>query len=190
MRSFFSTVFSVLHKTPKDDNGSGEVVRLVNGVETPNTDTKIEQTTAPAVEKPIYGEPIFSMPKNQTVSEKFGRRSVCALDITVPIIACGIAITASVWSRLVSKADGDQIDSDLSMPRNVSFADPTDKEAFQNHIGEYASQWPAWERTMERAENLLTNAKPKSAADAKKTQMFAPRLVKKAAAAPTPAGTV
>lgn len=164
--------------------------RFVNGIAVPNTDApKIEDPKTP-IEGAIFGEPIFSLPRTQNVFEARGRKSVCAVEVAVPILSCGLTVNASIWTRVEEKSDGIRIVPDVSMPRGgtVTASDPTDRQRFIDHIAEAASNWPSYDRAMDQAENMLMNGKAKST-NVKAASALAPRLVKRVTLAPA-AGTV
>lgn len=173
---------------PAESTPAEPDIRMVNGVETPDTDAVQVAPDAPVInEAAVYGEPLFSLPRNQSVYEARGRKSVCAAEVAVPILSCGLTINASIWTRVEEKSDGIRIVPDVSMPRGgtVTASDPADRQRLIDHIAEAASNWTSYDRAMDQAENLLLNGKKSS--NVKANAALQPRLVKRQ---PVAAGTV
>jgi hypothetical protein len=131
--------------------------------------------------KPIYGIVSCSVPGNATVSERYGRKSIVAVNVSVPILAAGIILDASIWSRLTKTSNGDeQIVFEASFPRGIKAADEFSSDQFKDHVHRAVAAWNGYEAACATAESkLLGTAKPKGGVTA-----LAPRLVKRTVTQP------
>jgi hypothetical protein len=118
-----------------------------------------------------YGDIIVTAPKTQTVSEKFGSKSVATVQCSVPLPHAGIVISATLWTRL----KGDTFSNDLSIGRDLAYMSDEDKVRFREACDAAMGAWPRIDIALANAEKLLLGVPLETKTDSR----FAPRHVKR-----------
>lgn len=155
-----------------------KVAQVVNGKVMPDTSDKVESKGS----KSLYGAPEFSASDNGSVSERYGKRSTAAVDITVPIASLGLKISTTLWCNLDRRSDGDRVIPSVRLPKNVKAIDTDAKDRFIEHIEDAIMAWPGYEPALMAAEKRLIDGGAAKVNAAGKVSAFAPRLVKRSAA--------
>lgn len=114
-----------------------------------------QQSAAPAKSIDVYGVVSCERPGNASVSERFGRKSIAAIQCKVPVLATGMVIDATIWGRLEIKSDGTTIRFEASVPKGVKIPESADAERFLAHVERSAMSWLGYDAATTAAERLL-----------------------------------
>lgn len=128
-------------------------VSVVNGKIIGDTDKKI-------IDVPTFGEPIFTLPDNDTVYDSRwakDEKNTRTVDVIVPIGSSGISVRTSIYGNLKMK-DGDRECSFAAVfPAKALKADsPEMKNRLLAHIENAVLDWPEYGKATEGAYKRLT----------------------------------
>src|SRR4051812_23007299 len=106
---------------------------VVGGIET-NGAIVAQTDLHPVVVMSRFGEPIFSFPKNASVSTKYGKTSTPVAMVSVPMPGCGLAVDTAIYIGIERNADGDdELKYSISLPRGLSALSPYDRAYYNSH---------------------------------------------------------
>lgn len=123
-------------------------------------DMTVEQKVYVDLLSKMYGE-VECQALDNAVSERFGNKSVGAIEVTVPFPLLGLRVQATIWGRLSNKADGTEIKFEASLPKGMKGLDADGAERFKAHVENGAAAWAGYERATDLAVDKLMGNKSK-----------------------------
>lgn len=113
--------------------------------------------------------------------QRGGGRSTKTVECSIPIIAAGIVVDATIYARYGKP--GDDVTFAASLPKGISGMSDNDEDALLAHIENAAAEWNGWNAAQTAAYERLTGI----VSAEKPTDAMRPRLVMKPKATQQPA---
>lgn len=113
-----------------------------------------------------FGDVICEVPDNANVSEKFGRRSIAAVNIAVLVPTIGMRILATCWAALDPK-DG-KVKFSASLPRSLKSVDRIARETFLAYAETHMMAWAGFADARKAATMKLAGLAERGAGQAKR----------------------
>jgi hypothetical protein len=128
-------------------------------------------------EQAPFGAPIISLSDSDTVypdRSGNGGKSVKLAEVMVPINSVGMAVKASVYTRLKPTSDGYEIETTASLSRDAKINNAEQKTAFLAHVENAVAAWNGFPTAEAAAIRKLTGVKTTPVVG----EAMRPRLVK------------
>ena len=116
--------------------------------------------------KPRFGVVTVSRAKGTGVyDQRGGGRSTKTVECSIPVLAAGIIIDATIYARFAKP--GDPVTFAASMPKGVSGMSDNDEDSLLAHIENAAASWNGWPAAQaaayERLTGIVNKVKPDDA---------------------------